>query len=253
MLRKAEDIIGLDLNATDDEVGKVRDLYFNDQDWVVQYFVADTGSWLSHRKVLLSPEAVGEPDWETRSLPVSLSCEQIEAGPPLASDEPVSRQHRQRLASYYNWGVYWAGGPGALGSAMAGMVPQTPAQQADRSESDQADPHLRSCREILGYAIQAEDGEIGHIEDLLLQTEDWAIYYLIVDTRNWLPGRHVLLSPAWIAELSWPDRHVRVDVSRAQVREAPEYDPAGLPTREYEHRLHEHYGKPKYWEQQDTS
>ena len=49
-------------------IGEVDDLYFDDEDWAIRYLVVDTGGWLSGRKVLISPVAIGHPDWMARLL-----------------------------------------------------------------------------------------------------------------------------------------------------------------------------------------
>jgi hypothetical protein len=88
------------------------------------------------------------------------------------------------------------------------------------------DEHLRSARAVSGYGIRATDGELGHVEDFLIDESDWAIRSLIVDPRSWWPGPHVLIGTDWIREVSWEDRTVEVDVTRETVRNAPAYPPA---------------------------
>jgi hypothetical protein len=114
-------------------------------------------------------------------------------------------------------------------------------------EEQKSDPHLRSTREVIGYHIQATDGEIGHVEDFVLNDEIWSIYYMVVDTRNWLPGREVILSTSWIEEVDWIERHVHVNLSQEAVENSPEFDPSVPVNREYEIRLYDYYGRPKYW------
>jgi len=70
------------------------------------------------------------------------------------------------------------------------------------------DPHLRSTRQVTGYHIHATDGELGHVEDFIVDDENWAVRFLVVDTRNWLPGKKVLLSPQWIERVEWADSSV---------------------------------------------
>ena len=65
---------------------------------------------------------------------------------------------------------------------------------ADSRRNDD-DPHLRSIEAVTGYHIHASDGEIGHVEDFLIEDADWSIRYLVVDTKNWWPGKKVLISP----------------------------------------------------------
>ncbi|MFW6154241.1 MAG: PRC-barrel domain-containing protein [Planctomycetota bacterium] len=238
--------MGFALQATDGRIGKVKDMYFDDQTWAIQYLVADTGGWLTGRKVLISPRsAVGEGDWDAEVLPVSLTRGQIENSPPISEDEPVSRRAQTRLGEYYNWGAYWSGYLGPVPPA----VPRPPDEEERRAaaEDTEADPHLRSVKEVTGYTIEARDGEIGHVEDFVVQTDGWVLRYMIADTRNWLPGRKVLVACAWLLEVDWMRAHVTVDLTRDAIRRAPLFEPSCPPHREYEKRLHEHYGKPGYW------
>jgi hypothetical protein len=113
-----------------------------------------------------------------------------------------------------------------------------------------ADSHLRSTEAITGYRIEATDGEIGHVDGFLVDDEAWAIRYLEVATRDWWPGKKVLVSPEWIQRLSWEDSSVYAGLSREAIRNAPEYFEAVRINREYEDRLHIHYGQPPYWMQE---
>jgi hypothetical protein len=250
MLRSANEILGYRLEAIDAELGRVKDLYFDDRAWTVRYVVVDTGTWLPKRKVLIAPQALGEPDWAGQSIPVSLRKQQIEEGPGIESDKPVSRQHEEKLVGYYNWPMYWA----PVGVPATGMIPprviprQQPSARGEPAAEPRGDPSLRSVKEVLGYHIDALDGEIGHVDDFIAETDDWALRYMVIDTRNWLPGRKVLISPAWIDRISWPKRQVRVCHNRQAVKNAPAFDPKTPVNREYEVRLYDYYGVPKYWE-----
>jgi hypothetical protein len=110
------------------------------------------------------------------------------------------------------------------------------------------DPHLRSTHDVSGHYIQATDGEIGHVEDFIIDDETWAIRYLIVDTRNWLPGKKVLIAPQWIDRVSWSESKVFIKFDREAIQHAPTYTEASLAARDYEIRLHRHYNRPGYWE-----
>ena len=101
---------------------------------------------------------------------------------------------------------------------------------------------------MLGYAIRAKDGDIGHVEDLIAGEGSWVIRYVAVDTCNWLPGRKVLIAPLWISDIEWSENKVTVDLTREQIEKSPEYDPAQPVNRSYEERLFDYYGRPKYWE-----
>lgn len=248
MLRSLDELKGYGLEATDGEIGRCKDFLFEDDTWTVRYMVADTGKWLPGRKVLVSPISIGLPDWNFRRIPVQLSTEQIESSPPLEAHAPVSRQFEMEWFRHYDWTPYWVPGSGRWGSADApqGLF-ETRFQGVTDKDIRPDEYHLRSSGEVEGYHIRATDGEIGHVEDYILELEPWVIRYVIVDTRNWLPGRKVLISPDWINFVDWSQRSVGVDMTREAVKNSPEYDPAQPVNRAYEVRLYDFYGRPYYW------
>jgi sporulation protein YlmC with PRC-barrel domain len=63
--------------------------------------------------------------------------------------------------------------------------------------------HLKTASALMGYTIQTEDGEIGHVEDVLVDDQSWAIRYLVVDTKNRWVSKAVLVSPAWLTRVTW--------------------------------------------------
>lgn len=242
MLRSLYSLNSMPIQALDGEIGAVSDFYFDDQDWVVRYMVADTGGWLSGRRVVISPAAIGTLSGGVDALPVNLTKKQIEESPSLSLDEEISREQEEELARYYGWPSYWGEYTGMVNSAAYGAV-----RDSRRSAGVARESHLRSVGEVTGYHIQAEDGEIGHVEDFIADTDLWVIRYLAVATRNWLPGRKVLLAPNWIREVSWHERKVFVDLTREVIRESPEYDPGEAVNRQYETGLYDYYGRKKYW------
>jgi uncharacterized protein YrrD len=247
MLRSLKELYGYALQATDGEIGTVEEFYFDDEKWAVRYLVANAGSWLTGRLVLISPLALGEPDWGSQRLPVKLTREQIRNSPDIDTAKPISRQHEIDYYQYYGWPYYWAGAEtwGVSPLPLAAPPPPPPAEKA--SGQAPGDVHLRSSREVEGYHIQARDGEIGHVEDFIVDDETWRLRYLVVDTRNWWPGKKVLVAPEWIARISWEEALVHVDLTREAIKAGPEFDPGQPINREYEARLYDYYGRPVYW------
>ncbi len=247
MLRSVKELRGYKLITKDGEAGKVHAFYFDDRAWVIRYLVADTGNWLTGRRVLLSPHSLETPDWERQEIAVNLSRQQIENSPSINEEKPVYRQHEIELMKYYNWPNYWE----VVGAHMpetALLISAAEREQQD-GEKQKDNPHLRSTREVNGYFIQAKDGEIGHVEDFILEDENWVIRYVVVDTRNWLPwGKKVIISPSWIEDVKWGNEKVYVDLKRKLIENSPEFDPSKPVNREYEIRLYDFYGRPKYWE-----
>jgi sporulation protein YlmC with PRC-barrel domain len=253
MLRNVTHLRGYAIRATDGVIGKVDDLYFDDDDWAIRYLVVDTGSWLSGRKVLISPIAIGHPDWMSQQLPVSLTKAQIEHSPDIDTRKPVSRQHEAAYFAYYSYPYYWGGaglwGMGAYPGSLTTENRIEAEMETRRTQGTQTpdDCHLRSSQEVIGHHIHAKDGDIGHVADLLVDDHTWAIRYLIVDTSNWWSGHHVLVSPQWIEDVSWSDANVSVGLTREAVKNAPRYDPAAQLDRQQEQGIYEHYRRPGYW------
>lgn len=245
----ASELVGYGLMASDGSIGTVSDWLFDDQEWVVRWAVIDTGTWLPGRKVLLPPSRFDRPDAIAHAIAVPLSREQIENSPPIDEHEPVSRQMELNLYSHYGvtpyiYPVYFAP-PAPVVPPLAPPVDER--AQPERVDQKAGDPHLRSINEVTGYYVEARDGDIGHVEEFLLDENDWSIRYLVIDTRNWWPGRGVLLSPRSIRGVSWSDEQIEVELTRAQVETSPPYDPAAPIDRDYEAMLHGHYGLRPYW------
>jgi len=247
MLKSAKDVMALAIGATDGHIGKVKDLYFDDQTWTVRYFVVDTGGWLSGRKVLISPTAVGEPDWKQEVLPVSLTRRQVADSPDIDLELPVNRQAELDLAMHYGWATYWGSAPRALDPTLSDSVAAEATRHERRIAEQEAATHLRSAADVLGYHVHATDGRIGHVNDFLLDTDHWAVRYAGIDTSNFLGGREALIAIDWLQKVDWADELLWVALNRQQIKASPDYHRGQPVTREYETRLHEYYGQPKYW------
>ena len=245
MLRSAKHILGYTVKASDGDMGKVKDVLFDDRQWTIRYIVVDTGHWLPGRQVLISPASVGKADWNSKELGVALDRKRIEESPSIDQDMPVSRQKELELVKYYGWIPYWQTGQIPMGVAM--MTPIMPAEETTPDEVKKGDPHLRSIHEVVGYHIHATDGMIGHVDDFIVQTDGWVIRYIVADTRNWIPGRKVLVSPTWAHKIDWDERAVYIDMEREIIRHSAVYDHSSPINREYEVHLYDYYGRPKYW------
>jgi uncharacterized protein YrrD len=245
VLIKSKTVTGYKLDSLNGEIGKVKEFYFDDRHWTIRYLVADTANWLTGRLVLISPYALVSVSKELHHIEVNLTKKQIEDSPSLNSDQPVSRQFEESYYGYYAWPMYWDG------PYMWGAYPYIMRDSEKPKESNQGakawDPHLRSTHAVRGYHIQATDGEIGHVDDFIIDDETWAIRYLIIDTQNWWPGEKVLVSPQWIERVSWTESKVFVNLSLEDIKQSPEYTEESLLTREYEAGLHRHYNRTGYW------
>ena len=125
--------------------------------------VADTGTWLPGRQVLISPHAFGSLHQDGKVLSVNLTRKQIEDSPPIESHKPVSRQYEEEYYRYYGWPFYWEG-DGLWGSMRAFPILEDPPKTFRRMDLSaatnpphkRADAHLRSTQAVNGYHYQGQ-------------------------------------------------------------------------------------------------
>jgi hypothetical protein len=249
MQKNTKDLKGAAIVATDGDIGKVDDFYFDDNSWTIRYLVADTGNWLLGRKVLLSPIAVGKADFPSGRFNVMLTKKQVEGSPSIDTDKPVSRQHEAYYHDYYGYPYYWTG-PLLWGPMYCPQIPVLDQKRIEepRAEREEAgDLHLRSANAVTGYHLEATDGAIGHVADFIIDDETWEIRYVVADMRNWLPGRKVLIAPRWIDRVNWEVSKIYVSLTQESIKKAPAFN-SETPNREYEEKLHDHYDRPNYWD-----
>ena len=247
MLRKIEEMFGFTVRGRDEDVGRIHDFYFDSQNWTIRYIVVETGPWLFGERVLLAPRALQRLEWDEERVSVALTQRQIEEAPNADLAQPVSEQQLREMHTYYGW-PWWGGALLQSGPAYLPMPFPAPALAKEEGGEEQRDrPYLRSSREVIGYRIHALDGDIGHTTDLLATPADWIIRYLLVDTRRWLPGREVIVSPMWVEDIRWLEGKIYVDLYKESVKNSPEYDFNQPISTAYEKRLHHHYNRTGYW------
>ncbi len=249
MLKLGSTLKGYAIEAKDGTIGNIADFLFDDRTWLVRWLVVETGNWLTERKVLLPPPALGKADHDRRELPVALTRAQVGASPELSEHEPVSIQLERHLYDYYNWEPivgesYFGEIPIASRFSAPPLFGAPPAARTPAVNRDDSDPHLRSLAAISGYHILASDGAIGKAEDFLIDDAGWGIPFLVVDTGDWWSGKQVLMPPHAVREISWAEREIRLNVSQDQVRTSPPWRPLRDIDSAYEAELHKHYDWP---------
>jgi hypothetical protein len=255
MLLRVGELQDYKILAKNGEIGHVEQLYFDDQTWTSKYVVVDIGNWLSGRKVLISATAIIEANASGKNIHMALTRQQIQEGAAaIYTHKPVARQHPTDYSIYVGWPPYYLGSTGlnATGGYSSDDSVGTDSESersVDTASKEQNDPHLRSTEVVGGYHIMALDGEIGHIEDFMVDDQTWTIRYAVADTRNWWPGKKVLLATEWILWVSWAESNAYVGLDRNRIIDAPEFDPSQQLTRDYEIKLYEYYKRSPYWEQ----
>lgn len=265
MLRNISEMKGCIVRAVDGDIGHVSDIYFDDVQWAARYVIVDTGTWLQSRKVLVSPFAFRVPFWFDRTLSVSLTKEQVKDSPNVDLQLPVSRQHELEYSNYYGYPYYWGSSgiwgwgsqPNMLMSGYDGLLVNAEAnlQHAQLAVADMeaeqeacADVHLRSVNVVKDYRIDATDGDVGHVTDMLVDDTNWAIRYLTVETGSWWLGHKVLIARQWIDSVSWDEGSIKIALTREAIKNAPIYDSSIPIDRAREIEIHQHYDVPGYWD-----
>jgi hypothetical protein len=212
----------------DGEIGRVKDLYFDDQNWVVRYLVVDTGSWLAEREVLLSPHAFSGLDRPGKLLTVNLTRKQIERSPSIDTHKPVSRQYEEEYYRYYGWPYYWQGD--ALWGLSGYPILEQPATPftgeptpASSRSIEPGDAHLRSTLAVAGYHLRATDGTIGHICDFMMDDRSWAINHLVIKIGHRFSGKETEIPTVKVERISWDESTVFVSLTKQAVEQSPEH------------------------------
>lgn len=223
MLQNIKELYGNKLAASDGDIGHVKDFYFDDKTWVIRYLVADTGSWMTGRLVLLSPHAFGKLDQKEKTLHVSLSRRQIENSPSIESHQPVSRQYEVDYYRYYGWPAYWSGDAmWGLGGYPVMLAPAPEEMAASPRHHHRADKHLQSTHAVNGYHIHTVDGPIGHVTGFMVDDRSWAIRELVVEAGHWYSGKEILVTPGDIERISYEESTVYVNLSKATIQRTAE-------------------------------
>lgn len=222
MERNIKSLLSYNMQATNGLIGDVKEFYFDDKTWHIRYIIIKTGGWLSGREVLISPVALIKGKWQNGVFPVNLTKKQINDSPDIDTDKPVGRQQEIALYGHYEWENYWGSslyGIDSLGVSMPlPVVDQKELAKADiddrRTDNDN---HLRSTATITGYHIHATDGEIGHVNDFIMDDKTWRIKFIVVDTHNWFGGKKVMIPVGLIKKIEWADSKVFLDMPMAAI------------------------------------
>ncbi|ASJ70893.1 PRC-barrel domain-containing protein [Granulosicoccus antarcticus] len=223
---------GTQTSPSDDNetLGNIHDIYFDDDTWAIKWFVVETGHWYSSNKILLDSKYFTQVSPATRTFHVSISKADIENAPSVDEHHPVGEQRKSELL-YTSFGQDTLFFPGYSGVLMPQTLIERSAvlaeqemdkQEADVSDADYADRHLRSASEILGYTVSAINGELGPVTDLVINTDQWNITLLALDTSKWLPDRTVVITPESIERISWEESKLFVTMSKQTIEKSPQ-------------------------------
>lgn len=245
MKRSLKKLKKFSLQATDGDRGKVKNFLFDDDTWVIRYLEADMGNLFNEKRVLIPRHHLGTPLWDDKHFPVHLTIKEIENSPGLEFDLPVSRQYESRLLEHYQVQPYWpeaiagyTGRESMLGPGYTFRIPKR------SGVSDVESTHLRSFSEVSGYYIKAADDQFGHVEDLLIDDTTWQIVFAVIDTKNLTPwSKEVVIPVELLEEISFLNKEVTINLSKEEIKNAPEYDSSDDFTVDYEREVYSFFGR----------
>lgn len=236
-------LIGYSIETRDGLKGTVKDFLFDEEKWVVRYLVADLGIVFSGKKVVIPRAFLQQPDWTNEHFPIDLSKSDLEKCPPLESEPTISREYEETLNRHYEIENYWAFPYIPPLSERAIIYPPRPLKVPTKVFDEKNAKHkVRSFEEVKGYHIEATDGKIGHIDDLIVDEMDWQIVYALVDTKNWVPwSKRVLVGTHWMEEVSYVNEEIKINLDKETIKSAPEFDYSEPITDKYEKQLFKYY------------
>jgi uncharacterized protein YrrD len=254
MLKNIRRLEKFSIHATDGDLGRVEDCYFDDDKWTIRYFVVHTGKWLFGQHVLVSPFSVSRIDWEEKKLCVNLTMDQVKNSPDISTDQPISRQKESEFHFYYDFPAYW-GGTALWGTHMspAGALLDHDAEaEPPETGPGKHSSHLRSTREVTGYRVYTVDSDAGKAADFIFDQDTWAFRYLVIDTSHWLPGKKVVVPVKLVDRVIWSRSKVNVNIARDRLQYAPPLPESGTVVQEYEETLFAYYHLHPYWEEDSS-
>jgi hypothetical protein len=213
-------LLGFSLWATDGEVGRIEEIYFDDRNWAIRYLVVKTGHWLTGRKVLVSPQAFDRSRWNDETFPVNLTKEQILHSPDVDTDRPLSSKHTATINKYYLWQTFID--DGFYAPAHCDVPDSSEAVKGVDPSDDHF--HLKSTRQIKRFHIHATDGEIGYVGDFIVSDEDWKMGYLVVVAKHLFGDQKILISIRDIKEIKWANSNIYLDISVRAVEQSRIFD-----------------------------
>lgn len=218
------------IDAIDGEMGKIKDLYFDDKKWAIRYAIIDTRKWLPGRKVLLSPTSFVNLDSENENLEVEYDKEAVRKSPEIPDETAISKDVEQSIAGYYGWNRYWTGNMlwGAQDTPLTTLQPDPMSEDQTRYNQQMEslqEYDLRSEDETQGYKVHANDGKLGQVVDMIYDDEYWKIRYLIVQSsESYVDKKYFAFEIDKIESVDWFEEDIYIKGTVAAAEETKQYD-----------------------------
>jgi uncharacterized protein YrrD len=101
---------------------------------------------------------------------------------------------------------------------------------------------LNPATSLKGFKIEASDGPLGTVNDLLVDDITWKIRWIVVGTGHFLTGRKVLIHPSAVLSTDYEARELSVSLSKVQVEASPRISFDQPVSRQIQNSLYGYYG-----------
>jgi uncharacterized protein YrrD len=218
MLCNAKSFNRQKLVATDGIAGRVFDVLFHEDGWRIGYVLADVGTWLEGKRILVLPSEVTLVACNASGLTVSLSKAELHRRPHIDTHPSAITPDEIRIPAALT------ARPAVLEDvidpcARAGGIPTF--SQLLRSIGDDL---VSSANQTLGYQVDCSDGSVGLVDDLIMDIDAWTIRYVVLDVGRWLHPRKVILPVSHIGSVLWRQERIVAAVAKDVVLAAPSFD-----------------------------
>ncbi len=187
-------LMKIPLVTTDGKEHQVCSLLLDDRSWTICFLVANAGSWLFGRQVVIRTCATDRPDWTQKVIAAKLTHQELVRCADVSSVKPVSLQQQLALKKYFGW----------PDSEPTWYVPAAlvPAQREFPAEAND-DPHLRNATDLVGYEVWSRDRRVGILSDFIMEPNSWHIKYLSVKVGDWVYRKERFVPTFTVQSISW--------------------------------------------------
>ncbi|MCF3942003.1 PRC-barrel domain-containing protein [Oceanobacillus alkalisoli] len=223
------------IDATDGEMGKIKDIYIDDNDWKIRYAIVDTRKWLPERKVLLPPSIFIGVNPENESMEVEYDKSTIKNSPPVPEGTDLTRDKENQLFKYFGWTRYWSDDVilsgekrplGRVGSNEEEWYErmEDPLYDADEGElrRHHRDNNLRSHEEIMNSRAHGKNGKLGKVVDFIYD-DDWKVKYIVLTSNNVMTNDYYPYPIERITSVDWFEGDVYLDETVEQFANKTNY------------------------------
>ncbi|MFZ3577352.1 PRC-barrel domain-containing protein [Virgibacillus sp. DJP39] len=230
MLYLTSTLKSFNIHATDGEMGKVKNIYFDDHDWAIRYAQVDTHKWLPGRNVYLSPSSFTKMNDEEKYVEVNHTKDTVKDSPTIPADTEISRTNEESLTAYYGWNSYWRA-QNLWGAVDRPLVPRVPVQDEEKTgvrhelkTNENKKYDLLNESEAIGMKIHGHDGKMGEVTDLVFDDDNWKIDYLAVKVVRVPVEEYYLIKSEHITSVEWMEKDLYVDLNANYLDEQTSYE-----------------------------